>query len=328
MNRYRTDRKTWALVLAAGEGRRLRDLTTSALGVCVPKQFCSLRGGPSLLQEALSRARGVVSMSRLCAIVAAQHRCWWKEPLSRLRPSNVIVQPENRGTGHGILLPLLHLFDRDPDALVIILPSDHYVRDESTLIRALSVATGQLQPRSMAILMLGIEPDEPDEELGYILPGRDDGTGTLQVDRFVEKPSASLASALIDGGALWNAFILVARVQALLELYQRRFPTLVTDMRSAVRLGTHQPLSGTLAMAELYARLPVLDFSRDVLDGAEQSLRVLPVPRCGWSDLGSPHRVARVLSSLPSPARRRSAQSSLIAHLNLAVQHQVFHGGP
>ena len=325
MNRYGTDRKTWALVLAAGEGRRLRDLTTSALGVCVPKQFCSLRGGPSLLQEALSRARGVVSMSRLCAIVAAQHRCWWKEPLSRLRPSNVIVQPENRGTGHGILLPLLHLFDRDPEALVIILPSDHYVRDESTLIRALSVATGQLQPRSMEILMLGIEPDE---ELGYILPGRDDGTGTLQVDRFVEKPSASLASALIDGGALWNAFILVARVQALLELYQRRFPTLETDIRSVVRFGTNQPLGGTLAMAELYARLPVLDFSRDALNGTEQSLRVLPVPRRGWSDLGSPRRVALVLSSLPCPARRRRAQSSLITHLNLAMQHQVFHGGP
>src|SRR5688572_7927177 len=84
---------TWALVLAAGEGSRLRALTTSN-GVAVPKQFCSLHDGPSLLQEALHRAEAVAPRLRICTIVAAQHRRWWQGPLWSLPSQNIIVQPE------------------------------------------------------------------------------------------------------------------------------------------------------------------------------------------------------------------------------------------
>ena len=82
----------WALILAAGEGSRLRSLTTTN-GVAIPKQFCSLNGGPSLLQEALHRAESVVPQSRVCTIVAAQHRRWWESPLYHLATENVVVQP-------------------------------------------------------------------------------------------------------------------------------------------------------------------------------------------------------------------------------------------
>jgi mannose-1-phosphate guanylyltransferase len=102
----------WALVLAAGEGSRLRALTTTN-GVAVPKQFCSLQGGPSLLQEALHRAEAVAPRTRICTIVAEQHRRWWQGPLWALPSQNIIVQPENRGTAAGLLLPLLHIEARD-----------------------------------------------------------------------------------------------------------------------------------------------------------------------------------------------------------------------
>jgi len=113
---------TWALVLAAGEGSRLRALTTTN-GVAVPKQFCSPQSGPSLLQEALRRAEAVAPRSRICTIVAEQHRRWWEGPLWSLPPQNIIVQPENRGTAAGLLLPLLlHIEARDPQARVVVLP--------------------------------------------------------------------------------------------------------------------------------------------------------------------------------------------------------------
>src|SRR5689334_15770955 len=102
------DQHTWGLVLAAGEGSRLRSLTTTTDGQAVPKQFCSLRGGPSLLHEALQRAEKIAPRERICTIVAQQHQHWWNEPLAMLDPLNVIAQPENRGTANGILLPLLH----------------------------------------------------------------------------------------------------------------------------------------------------------------------------------------------------------------------------
>src|SRR4030095_2964760 len=100
---------TWALVLAAGEGSRLRTLTTTHNGVAVPKQFCSLQGGPSLLQETLHRAEAIAPRKRVCTIVAAQHRRWFEGPLWSLPAQNVIVQPENRGTAIGLLLPILHI---------------------------------------------------------------------------------------------------------------------------------------------------------------------------------------------------------------------------
>ena len=75
------ERHTWACpALAGGDGSRLRHLTTTAEGVTVPKQFCSLRGGPSLLREALERAKLVARRDRICTIVAAQHRHWWRRP--------------------------------------------------------------------------------------------------------------------------------------------------------------------------------------------------------------------------------------------------------
>lgn len=85
--------RTWALALAAGDGARLATLTTDANGRSVPKQFCSLNGGHSLLEDALNRGRRIVPRERLCAIVAADHRRYWQPTLWALPASNVIVQP-------------------------------------------------------------------------------------------------------------------------------------------------------------------------------------------------------------------------------------------
>ena len=115
---------TWAVVLAAGEGSRLRKLTTTASGTAVPKQFCSFLGGCSLLSDTIQRAQAVTGLRRICAIVAKQHEQWWKQPLQALQRSNVIVQPANRGTGTGILLSLLHVMKRDPQA-ALVFPQQH-----------------------------------------------------------------------------------------------------------------------------------------------------------------------------------------------------------
>jgi hypothetical protein len=136
----RKSSNNWVVVLAAGDGNRLRSVTTNGMGDAVPKQFCSLRGGPSLLLETLERAESVAARDRICVVVASRHRRWWGSMLSRIPSANVIVQPMNRGTANGILLPLLHIEARDPDARIVILPSDHYVRDELILVTALAPA--------------------------------------------------------------------------------------------------------------------------------------------------------------------------------------------
>jgi len=317
----------WALVLAAGEGSRLRSLTTTPGGLAIPKQFCSLHGGASLLQEALQRAAAVTSTDRTCAVVAAQHRRWWEAPLYHLPQHNVIVQPENRGTAHGILLPLLHILQRDPEATVLLLPADHHVRDEAVLAQSLRRATTLASKDPQSIFLLGIEPDQPDTELGYIVPGEEQGTAS-RVNQFVEKPPLKMARALLDRGALWNVFIVAAKASALLALYQSRYADTVMAMRAVVDADRHATLDA-ISASDLYQRLSSADFSRDVLEGQEAVLRVLAVPYCGWSDLGTPQRVAETLQHLPLDLHKQTSHARSGSYLSLAAQHmrQQFNSG-
>jgi mannose-1-phosphate guanylyltransferase len=310
--------ETWAVVLAAGSGTRLRDLTTASTGVVVPKQFCSLRGGPCLLQEALIRAAAIAPMRRICTVVAAQHRQWWTAPLKYLPKENTIVQPLNRGTAHGILLSLLHIAACDPHANVVLLPADHYLRDEATLARSLRRAADLAAVDKEAVYLLGVEPNSPDSELGYILPADASHDQPSRVARFVEKPDVDRARSLVEDGALWNVFILAAFVRSLLLMYEKSHAGTMAAMRCAggVRASAKNPT----ALSDLYARLPVVDFSREILEQHEAMLKVVPVQNCGWTDLGTPRRVAETLSNLPQESGESTSHRRPTHYLNLAIQ--------
>jgi mannose-1-phosphate guanylyltransferase len=314
----------WALVLAAGEGSRLRALTTQPCGTAVPKQFCSLHGGRSLLEDALLRAGNLVDPARICTIVAQQHRQWWSESpgLRALPAANLIVQPRNRGTGIGILYSLLHILAQDRHATVLLLPADHYVRDEQILDGAIREAADRVVRSGDHPVLLGVEPDDPDPELGYVLPGRRDPHGGYAVARFIEKPDRELASEIIAAGALWNTFIIAARAQLLVDMFLPRYAPVVMEMQIIVSraLRNESPAVGWPAIVDMYQRLPQLDFSRDLLESQETSLCVVRVPACGWSDLGTPRRVADTLRRL-QPRERDTVVPAGTAFLDLAARH-------
>ena len=149
-----------ALLLAAGDGRRLTSLTTTRKGITVPKQFCAFSGGASLLQQALQRGAAATCWERICAVVAWDHRNWWTEQLESLAADDIFVQPRNRGTGNGILFPLLNILERGPGARLLLLPSDHCLRDEGTLAQSVSAAA------SACALRPAVEPVQSLEHLG------------------------------------------------------------------------------------------------------------------------------------------------------------------
>jgi mannose-1-phosphate guanylyltransferase len=321
--RIPVDDAAWALVLAAGQGTRLRSLTTTEAGTEVPKQFCSLRGGSSLLHEALDRARALTPDANICCVVAAQHQQWWLPQLGSLLARNVIVQSQNRGTANGILLPLLLLHQRDPGARIIVLPSDHHVRERAVLARSMRQALAHLQRCPGQTLLLGFEPEESDPQLGYIVPGERDGQGNLRVLQFIEKPTRAQAHQLISRGALWNAFIMASTVETLLALFMRRVPEIVDVMCAAIERDLRTP-GRMWAVDRLYEALPIVDFSRDILAGQSSHLRLLPVPMCGWSDLGTPERVAQALrNSALQPEIEFGAGP---CHLSLAAQQEQLRG--
>ncbi len=312
--------QTWSLVLAGGEGSRLRTLTTKPGGTAVPKQYCTLVGEHTLLEAAIERAKAITSAAHTCVVVAAKHRRWWSSPLAELPKANVIVQPFNRGTAVGILDPLLHILVRDRHARLVILPSDHYVRQEELLQRCARSAVELLVHDTDGPILLGLEPEEPDPELGYIIPGERGIDGGRSIRRFIEKPPVHRAREIISQGGLWNTFIIVAAGQGLLNLFEQRYPQLVKDMRSVVELLAREP-EDVAELSNLYEQLPQIDFSRDVLEVFCSSLRLVRVPACGWSDLGTPKRVGETLRRLKPHEFRTRRASSPDGPLNLAKQH-------
>lgn len=308
---------TWALILAAGEGSRLRALTTQPCGTAVPKQFCSLQGGRTLLEDAVARANAFSATERIAAIVAEQHRAWWSEQLARLPAENVISQPRNLGTAIGILYPLLHLAARAPQAKIVVLPADHYVREEFVLRQSIRIALRQVEIQPQCPVLLGLQPDEPDGELGYIVPGPGDGQGARTVYRFVEKPPSHAAHDIIQQGGLWNTFIIAANVRTLIELFVHRYGEQVAELQAAIDHQRRDPQS--TAVIDVYGRLPTLDFSRDILEAHAHRLRVVRVPPCGWSDLGTPRRVADTLRHLRF-VDARGPTIRATEHVNLALQ--------
>src|SRR5690606_3787604 len=131
-------------------------------------------------------------------------------------------------------------------------------------------------------------PDEPDSELGYVIPGPAagaDAPAVRTVARFVEKPELPVAARIVRAGGLWNTFIMAASARSLLDMFLPRFAPIVMEMQ--VILGNalqHRAAGGWPAIVDMYTRLPELDFSRDLLEGGEGALQVLPVPSCGRSE--------------------------------------------
>ncbi|HSG64973.1 MAG TPA: sugar phosphate nucleotidyltransferase [Gammaproteobacteria bacterium] len=302
----------WSLVLAAGAGTRLNSLTTVRDSVAVPKQFWSLAGGASLLEETLERASAVTGADRVVVVVAAEHRAYWQGVLRGLPTENVIVQPRNCGTAIGILLGMTAILARDVHARVVMLPSDHFVEQESALRRSILRVLAS-PPRGREITFLGIRPDDVDPELGYIVRGAPDAGGGFRIARFIEKPDRETAQDLIARSALWNSFILIATARAFVDLIGQRHAALAEAFRCAFGTAVDSP-EASAVLERLYAGLPSLDFSRDVVEGADAPLRVVAVPACGWSDLGTPRRVAACLDRIG--ARRYAVDA---AQLSLAA---------
>jgi mannose-1-phosphate guanylyltransferase len=309
----------WAIVLAGGDGTRLSSVTKNASGEVVPKQFCSLSGGCSLLEDAILRAESVAPRERIVIVVAEKHRPFWTRILDDHPRENVVVQPSSRGTAPGILLPLLHVLERDPYARVVVLPSDHYVERESVLASSLRDALGALDALRGGIVLLGVSPDTPEPGYGWIVP-RPSASLVHPVAQFVEKPERSAALELMARGAVWNSFLIVAAGRSILSAFETRLPRVLEKFRATFAASGQDRAARLRA---LYFDLESNDFSRDVLEGSEDGLHVLIVPQCGWTDLGTPPRVVACLASLtqrgqlgPERARERSrAMPSLASEL-------------
>jgi mannose-1-phosphate guanylyltransferase len=210
--------KPWVVVLAGGSGERLRSVTAAASGRSIPKQFCRLGGRNSMLGITLTRAQGLTAANRILVIVRDKQRFLWESELADVPSENVLVQSQNRGTALALLRALLHVDgrDRDPNACLIVLPSDHLVDDELTLREVIRDAVDEARRSTGHVVLIGAPAGTPDPSLAWIIPGTRGKGRTRLVEGLVEKPSPAMAAKYARRGAFRNTLMLVGGMGALL----------------------------------------------------------------------------------------------------------------
>ncbi len=276
----------WAVILAGGDGTRLKPLTRLISGDARPKQFCPIFGGRSLLADTRLRIQPVVAPHRTIFSVRRAHERFWLPDLADVDRASILVQPSNKGTAAGIVGAVMHILKLDPEAVICCLPADHYYDNEPGFQAAVESIYAAAFENPASLVLLGASPYYPETEYGWIQPG-----DQAAVTRFVEKPSIEDARTLMDAGCLWNTFVMAGRGETFLEMIENRAPHLPATFRSILRFGLE-----TRRARRLYGLLDPVDFSQTVLSTSTDRLRVLKLEGVRWSDLGKPDRVLATLA--------------------------------
>jgi mannose-1-phosphate guanylyltransferase len=287
----------WAIVLAGGEGNRAQSFLAELCGGSGIKQFCRILGNRSMLQQTVRRVEMLTPRERILVSLNSRHRREATEQLVDLPPENLIFQPTNLDTAPGILLPLAHISYRDPDALVAIFPSDHFLRDEKSFMACAKKAVRELEKHPDALILLGVSPDGPDESYGWIEPSViPSDQKSVSVDAFCEKPDPTEARKLMLRGSLWNTFVFVARAEVLWKMVSLSASELYCIF-STIRLML--PSDHTRGVIEFaYRALRPVNFSSAILSKSNSHLRVIRVPPVGWSDWGTKERILASLEEI------------------------------
>jgi len=281
----------WAVILAGGEGAHLAPLTRVLYGTDLPEQFAILTGARSMLQATVDRILPLVPAERIMVSVTRTHEALARQQLAEWGEDiTLLVQPRNLGTGPGLLLPLARIRARDPSARVVVLPSDHHVARPQVLLTTIERAELASQMDRSAVTLLAAQPNGPDTDYGWIVPGRHlEQPGMRAVLRFFEKPERQLADDLLRLGAMWNTLIIVGAVEAMWEVSRRYLPVHAETLARSVEPDQ---------LDAAYAALPPVGFSRAVLERA-RDLSLIPLRGAGWSDWGTPRRVFESLVGTP-----------------------------
>jgi mannose-1-phosphate guanylyltransferase len=285
----------WGIVLAGGQGTRLAPLVSRIHRDGRPKQYAVLLGSRSLLRQTLDRVALAVPSERTVVVATKSHSAFLADEFAGRETPKILVQPLDRGTAAGILLPVHWIARRDPEAIVAIFPSDHFIGDDGAFVDHIQRLAGAASRHPSQILLAGARPDSPESGYGWIEPGADLGGGLRAVRQFWEKPDPETARACMDRGCLWNTFVIVAKASAILEASRRALPRLHSALEGIGRFSGARDEERAIERA--YAAAEPANFSESVLEGQPSVLAVSTLPELSWSDWGTPQRVLQTLES-------------------------------
>lgn len=282
----------YSIIIAGGKGTRFWPLSRSQR----PKQLLKIFSSKSLIAETADRVDALGGRAHTLVVTVDDQVDALRKELSALPRNNFIAEPLGKNTAPCIGLSALEVMARDPAAVMIVLPADHWVAHTGafrhTLKTAVNLASGYDR-----LITIGIRPAYPETGYGYIVRGQrlgaNRGPAIYEVERFQEKPSLGAARQLIRQGSLWNSGIFVWKAAVVLEALGRYQPAISRELKKISQAAHGKALGNPgprlrAVMRRAYRKMPNISIDHAVLEKAGSEGKVLTVEgRFGWSDVGS-----------------------------------------
>ena len=284
--------QSYSVIMAGGKGTRFWPLSRSQR----PKQLLKLLSPRSLIGETAARALPIGGRHRTLVVTVAEQLDAIRKELPGLPRKNFLAEPQGKNTAPCIGLAATEVAVRNPDAVMVILPADHWVADGRAFQRTLSAAVN-LAVHHNDLVTIGIKPDYPETGYGYIVKDKfleaKSGIAAYRVKEFREKPRPAVAQKLIRKGSLWNSGIFVWKASTLLELLRRYQPEISHGLEVIRKAANGKPLatpdrSLRAIIAREYKKMPNISIDYAVLEKAGSEGRVQTLQAdFGWNDVGS-----------------------------------------
>ena len=291
----------WSIVLAGGDGTRLQPSIQKWLGYPLPKQYCTFVGTRSMLQHTWGRANQIVWPRKKVTVLGRTHQQRSDAHfLGHSEEGTFIFQPRNCDTAPGVFLPLTYVKAWDPQAVVVIFPSDHFIFPEDQFVETVRRAVRAVEFWQDRMILLGVQPSHLELDYGWIAPGDilgwSEGSCIRHIEEFVEKPESADGVKLMNQGALWNTLVLVANVETLWKAGWTCVPE-VMERFNQLRQSIGTPGEGSV-LQTIYHDMPTCNFSREVLQPLSKQLGAMELEKVLWSDWGRPERILETLQAV------------------------------
>lgn len=269
----------FGVIMAGGIGSRFWPLST----VEFPKQFHDILGtGRTFLQSTFDRLKKIIPTEQIYVVTMEAYAELTLEQLPELKPLQVITEPSGKSTAPANLLAARIIYDKDPDAVMVVAPSDHIILEENLFLDKLAVAMKEAGKNEI-LITLGIKPTRPETGYGYI-QFIEEEKEMKKVKTFTEKPGLEIAEVLYKSGEfLWNSGIFIWKARTVLEAFEQYLPEMNTAFKGIREKDLTDPERKNIKKA--YSTISTISVDHGILEVAE-NVYVIP-SSFGWSDVGT-----------------------------------------
>ena len=288
----KTESKNFCVILAGGRGRRLWPASRNAY----PKQFMDFFGtGKTMLQTTVDRFCKILPKENIYICTCREHLPIVKEQLPCLTDENILVEPIHRNTAPSVAWANMRILKRNPEANIIVSPSDQLVIDEESFFRSVTVGLGYVSENDV-LLAMGVKPTRPEPGYGYIQLGDlSCKPDVYRVKSFTEKPERDFAKMFMESGEFyWNTGIFISSARHMIMCFESIFPVVLRNLRLNHPNYTYE--EEMAYVEENYPRYPNLSLDYAILE----QRRDVFVMKCdfGWADLGTWHAIYEAMSKV------------------------------